>query len=91
MVECRLQTGRTHQIRIHLSETGHPLCGEKVYTRPKPGDPPIPDRSGAPRQALHSAELEFEHPVTGQPMRFTSPLPKDLAQWLQRLRAGTET
>lgn len=86
VVECRLETGRTHQIRIHLSEIGHPLCGEKVYTRPKPGAEPIPDRSDAARQALHSAELEFVHPVTGQPMRFAAPLPKDLRGWLDHLR-----
>jgi 23S rRNA pseudouridine1911/1915/1917 synthase len=86
IVECRLETGRTHQIRIHLSEIGHMLCGEQVYTRPVPGAQPVPDRSGAPRHALHSAELEFTHPVTGQEMRFTSPWPKDLAEWLGRLK-----
>jgi 23S rRNA pseudouridine1911/1915/1917 synthase len=89
VVECRLETGRTHQIRIHLAEAGHMLCGEKVYTRPAPNAQPVPDRSGAPRQALHSAELEFVHPVTGQTMRFASPLPKDLAPWLDRLRKAS--
>jgi 23S rRNA pseudouridine1911/1915/1917 synthase len=87
VVECRLETGRTHQIRIHLAEIGHMLCGERVYTRPSPGAPPTPDHSGAPRHALHSAELEFVHPVSGQEMRFASPLPRDLAEWLKRLKA----
>jgi 23S rRNA pseudouridine1911/1915/1917 synthase len=86
VVECRLETGRTHQIRIHLAEVGHMLCGEKVYTRPSAGAQPTPDRSGAPRQALHSAELRFTHPVGGQELRFASPLPKDLSQWLHKLK-----
>jgi 23S rRNA pseudouridine1911/1915/1917 synthase len=85
VVECRLETGRTHQIRIHLAEIGHRLCGEKTYTH-TPGQPPLPDTSGAPRQALHSAKLAFLHPVTGQPMRFRMPLPRDLKDWLMKLR-----
>ena len=86
LIECRLETGRTHQIRIHLAEIGHMLCGERTYTRPLPGAPPVHDASGAPRQALHSAELAFTHPLTGKRMHFHSPLPPDLAQWLDRLR-----
>ena len=86
IVECRLQTGRTHQIRIHLTEIGHMLCGERTYNRPAPGAQPLVDRSGAPRQALHSAELNFTHPVTGKQMRFTSEFPTDLADWLGRIR-----
>lgn len=86
VVECRLQTGRTHQIRIHLAEAGHMLCGEKMYLRPAPGAPAVHDLSGAPRQALHSSELEFEHPLTGQTLRFSAPLPKDLAGWLKRIQ-----
>lgn len=89
IVECRLETGRTHQIRIHLSEIGHPLCGEKVYTRPLSGQPQE-DASGAPRQALHAAELAFLHPVTGKAMRFRMALPRDLKEWLLRLRPGQE-
>lgn len=86
LVECRLETGRTHQIRIHLAEAGHPLCGEKVYRQP-PGSEALPDRSGAPRIALHAAELGFEHPTTGDQMRFKMPLPPDLASFLARLRS----
>jgi 23S rRNA pseudouridine1911/1915/1917 synthase len=85
ILECRLETGRTHQIRIHLSEIGHPLCGEKLYTHP-PGGKPIPDTSGAPRQALHAAELAFLHPITQQPLRFRMPLPPELKTWLLKLR-----
>ncbi|MBU4270559.1 MAG: RluA family pseudouridine synthase [Planctomycetes bacterium] len=85
LVECRLETGRTHQIRIHLSEAGHPLCGDKVYWRPlfKPCEP---DASGAARLALAAVELGFEHPATGQAMNFETPLPPDLAKFVRRLR-----
>jgi len=85
LIECRLETGRTHQIRIHLSERGHPLCGEKVYAQPLFGAA-TPEESGAPRLALHAAELGFEHPVTGEPMRFEMPLPDDLSAFLDTLR-----
>lgn len=85
LVECRLETGRTHQIRIHLSEAGHPVCGDKDYRGPL-GQKPIVDRSGAPRLALHAAELGFEHPLTGEPLHFETRLPRDLADFLRRLR-----
>lgn len=85
LVECQLETGRTHQIRIHLAEAGHPLCGEKVYNKPRYG-PPTPDQSGAPRIALHAAELGFQHPITGEAMHFEMPLPSDLAEFVARLR-----
>jgi 23S rRNA pseudouridine1911/1915/1917 synthase len=85
LVECRLETGRTHQIRIHLAENGHPLCGEKIYQQPLFGQP-TPDRSGAPRIALHAAELGFLHPASGEAMKFASPLPDDLREFLNRLR-----
>jgi 23S rRNA pseudouridine1911/1915/1917 synthase len=88
LVECRLETGRTHQIRIHLSERGHVVCGEKVYNQPLRGKPLI-DRSGAPRLALHAAELGLVHPVTGEAIHFTMPLPRDLAEFVQRLRSAT--
>ena len=87
LVECRLQTGRTHQIRIHLAEAGHMLCGERTYVRPRPGAEAVRDDSGAPRQALHSAEVEFAHPSTNETIRYASPMAKDVAQWLGRLGA----
>ena len=79
LIQCRLETGRTHQIRIHLSEHGHPVCGEKVY-RTKP------DASGAPRLALHAAELGFIHPVSEKPLRFRSELPSALADFWRQLQ-----
>jgi 23S rRNA pseudouridine1911/1915/1917 synthase len=87
LVACRLETGRTHQIRIHLAELGHPVCGEKVYGRAV-GAGPRPDASGAPRLALHAAELGFVHPATGQRLRWTMPLPTDLDDFVQQLRKG---
>jgi 23S rRNA pseudouridine1911/1915/1917 synthase len=85
LIECRLETGRTHQIRIHLAENGHPLCGEKVYSQPlfRAGRP---DRSGAPRLALCAVELGFVHPVTGEAMHFDVPLAPDLMEFVERLR-----
>src|SRR5262249_37889483 len=85
MVSCRLETGRTHQIRIHLAERGHPVCGEKVYNR-LPDGRTMADGSGAPRLALHATELGFVHPVTGKTMHWEMPLPSDLQRWLDHLR-----
>jgi 23S rRNA pseudouridine1911/1915/1917 synthase len=85
LLSCRLETGRTHQIRIHLAELGHPVCGEKVYNR-RPGDKAHNDVSGAPRLALHATELGFVHPVTGQTMHWDMPLPVDLQTLLAALR-----
>jgi 23S rRNA pseudouridine1911/1915/1917 synthase len=85
LVECRLETGRTHQIRIQLAELGHPLCGETVYHKPL-GRPEPKDASGAPRLVLHAAELRFDHPITGERMHFQMPLPADLAAFVARLR-----
>lgn len=86
LVECRLETGRTHQIRIHLSEQGHMLCGEKVYNRPVFKEP-MEDKSGAPRIALHAAELGFIHPATNVQMRFSMPMPVELVKVWERLKA----
>jgi 23S rRNA pseudouridine1911/1915/1917 synthase len=87
LVECRLETGRTHQIRIHLAEAGHPLCGEKVYNQPL-FKKRIVDPSGAQRQALHAAELGFKHPITGQELMFKTPMPADMTRLLVKLRGG---
>jgi 23S rRNA pseudouridine1911/1915/1917 synthase len=87
LVECRLETGRTHQVRIHLGEAGAPLCGERVYDRPPHGRP-APDGSGATRVMLHAATLGFDHPGTGARVRWQAPLPADMAALLERLRAG---
>ncbi len=84
LVECRLETGRTHQIRIHMSETGHVVCGERVYTQTPKGS--AKDESKAPRTMLHAAELGFVHPVSGDDLRFESPLPADMRKLLADLR-----
>jgi 23S rRNA pseudouridine1911/1915/1917 synthase len=85
LVECRLETGRTHQIRIHLAEAGHMVCGEKVYRCRLHGNP-IDDQSGAQRQALHAAELGLKHPISGELLKFEMPLPPDMLGLLERLR-----
>jgi len=82
LVACRLETGRTHQIRIHLSEAGHPLVGERVYMRGWRG--PVIE---APRMMLHAAELGFEHPTTGEPAAFEAEPPEDFQRVLAGLRA----
>jgi 23S rRNA pseudouridine1911/1915/1917 synthase len=82
LVECQLQTGRQHQIRIHLSERGHPLLGEPVYVRDFAG-PLI----AAPRPMLHAAVLGFAHPKNGAPMHFEEPPPEDFQNMLSALRA----
>ena len=83
LVECRLHTGRQHQIRIHLSELGHPLVGESVYIRDYAGA-----RIEAPRPMLHAAVLGFEHPGHGRTLRFEQAPPGDFAALLARLRAA---
>ena len=87
LVACRLETGRTHQIRIHLSEAGHPVLGERVYVRGRAHDAPLVP---APRVMLHAAELGFRHPATENEMRWTSELPADMAEMLAFLRGSNE-
>lgn len=82
LVECRLETGRTHQIRVHMAFAGHPLVGDGVYGRRRGKGP----SAGFPRQALHAATLGFAHPVTGEELRFEAPLPDDIAALLDALR-----
>lgn len=96
LIECRLETGRTHQIRVHMSHVGHPLVGDQLYGRPglsglKPGDDAA-DRAlavvgGFKRQALHAAILGFDHPITGEPLRFETGPPKDFAKLAKALGA----
>jgi 23S rRNA pseudouridine1911/1915/1917 synthase len=82
LVECRLETGRTHQIRIHLAEVGYPVVSESVY-RPAARPPfPLPFT----RQALHAESLGFVHPLTGQELLVEAPLPTDFADWVAALR-----
>jgi 23S rRNA pseudouridine1911/1915/1917 synthase len=86
LVECRLETGRTHQIRIHLAEAGYPLCGESLYHRPRFGAPD-PDPSGAPRLMLHAGELGFRHPGSEQWLQFAMEPPEEFRAFLNSLRA----
>jgi len=81
LIECRLETGRTHQIRIHLSEAGHPLVGERVYAKHNP-HPTL----AAPRLMLHALQLGFRHPATNLELDFEEPLPSDFLEVLARLR-----
>ncbi len=82
LLECRLETGRTHQIRIHLAERGHPLVGERVYSKHFRGE-----LIAAPRLMLHARSLSFEHPSTGQQLSFEQPMPADMQAVLTTLRA----
>jgi 23S rRNA pseudouridine1911/1915/1917 synthase len=86
LVECRLETGRTHQIRVHMAHIGHPLVGDPEYGaafRTKANRLPDPVKSLArdfPRQALHARLLSFRHPASGEAMSFETPLPPDMAE-----------
>ncbi|SRR5690554_2469646 len=80
LLECRLETGRTHQVRVHLSSIGHALLGDPLYGRPNPQVRELLKQLGFQRQALHAAVLGFVHPITGGQMRFTSDLPPDMKE-----------
>jgi len=82
LLRCRLETGRTHQIRVHLSAIGHPLVGDRAYGGEREG---LPEGSPLDRPFLHAAHLAFDHPVTGERMAFDAPLPVDLLGLLERL------
>lgn len=83
LVRLRLETGRTHQIRVHLAHIGHPILGDPVYGPEKEG--------GMKRQALHAAELTFPHPIEGHLVTLTSPLPQDMAVLLEALRGEEDS
>ena len=86
LVECRLETGRTHQVRVHMTSIGHPLLGDPVYGRTPSRLRPLISRIGFHRQALHAAVLGLVHPVTGADLRFSSKLPADMEELLVELR-----
>jgi 23S rRNA pseudouridine1911/1915/1917 synthase len=91
LVECRLATGRTHQIRVHMASRGHPIVGDPLYLRRIPAAAKsLPDQLRRalldfPRQALHAASLGFSHPRGGAPMRFETPLPVDMTELVSQL------
>ena len=94
LLRLRLETGRTHQIRVHLAHLGHPVLGDPVYgsgfkakalTLPEPARKLLAKLG---RQALHAAELGFEHPVTKKALRFTSPLPADIDALIDAIEAA---
>jgi 23S rRNA pseudouridine1911/1915/1917 synthase len=91
LLRCRLATGRTHQIRVHLSHIGHPIIGDPVYLRRTPASArhlPETVRDALlafPRQALHAESLGFRHPVTGQALSFRAAPPPDMAALLDLL------
>jgi 23S rRNA pseudouridine1911/1915/1917 synthase len=78
MVECRLETGRTHQVRVHMASIGHPLLGDPVYGRNRPEHREMLNRLNFRRQALHAAHLGFIHPITSASLAFSSEIPDDM-------------
>jgi 23S rRNA pseudouridine1911/1915/1917 synthase len=85
LVECRLETGRTHQVRVHMASIGHPLLGDPAYGRSRQGLRELLKRLNFERQALHAAELGFIHPVTRELLSFKSAVPSDMQELLSAL------
>lgn len=80
LVECRLETGRTHQVRVHMASIGNPLLGDPVYSRPRKEHRAILETLGFERQALHAARLGFIHPITSVALSFDSEMPADMQE-----------
>ena len=85
LVECRLETGRTHQVRVHMASIGHPLVGDPVYGRAGKMHSKLLKELQFHRQALHAAELGFSHPVTKHRLSFSSPMPPDMQELFNAL------
>ncbi|MFL0672438.1 MAG: RluA family pseudouridine synthase [Erythrobacter sp.] len=85
LIACRLETGRTHQVRVHCASIGHALLGDPLYGRTPKALRALLERIGFARQALHAAELGFVHPVTGEVLQFASPLPHDMRELIDEL------
>jgi len=94
LIQCNLETGRTHQIRVHMAHLGHPLVGDQLYGNglrlPRGASQELIDSlRGFRRQALHAENLAFAHPITGEPLSFDSPRPTDQDVLIEALRADT--
>ncbi|MBS0477585.1 MAG: RluA family pseudouridine synthase [Proteobacteria bacterium] len=89
LVECQLETGRTHQVRVHMASIGHALLGDPAYGRISPKLRPILSSLSFTRQALHAAVLGFVHPVSGEALRFESALPDDMRELLVELKRSS--
>ena len=92
LLECRLETGRTHQIRVHMAHLKHPIVGDPLYGGPLKlprgaSEETVAMLRGFKRQALHAETLEFRHPVSGEPVRCTAPVPADMRALIEALRA----
>jgi len=88
LIECRLETGRTHQVRVHCASIGHALLGDPVYGRSPPPLRKILNALRFERQALHAAVLGFTHPVSGRDLRFSSDLPPDMVELIEGVRGS---
>lgn len=99
LVSVRIETGRTHQIRVHLSSIGHPVVGDTLYGAPariveaveRRKSDPEPESMALERNFLHAAELEFEHPRTGKPLHLEAPLPPELEGFLRNLEGQSDS
>ncbi|MEM6266715.1 MAG: RluA family pseudouridine synthase [Pseudomonadota bacterium] len=85
LIECRLETGRTHQVRVHCASIGHSLLGDPLYGKPHKSLKSLLSGLGFNRQALHAAELGFVHPITGENVRFSADLPCDMRELIDEL------
>ena len=85
LVECRLETGRTHQVRVHMASIGHPLVGDPVYGKVRPSHRQMLETIGVRRQALHAARLGFIHPIQSEAMSFDSEMPDDMQELFKQL------
>jgi len=91
LVRCRLETGRTHQIRVHFADHGSPVIGDPLYGRRHRGTPLNEIAAAFGRQALHAAVLAFDHPLTGEALRFETEPPADMRELMKVLRSGGPT
>jgi len=85
LIECRLETGRTHQVRVHCASIGHALLGDQLYGKTPKSLKPVLSELAFARQALHAAELGFTHPITGEELRFNADLPGDMQELIDQL------